>query len=355
MIIDRISIFVVSLPLEHDYSLSFGAIKSFDSVFVKIDSEDRTAWGESTPLYGYTKDSVSSVLEDTKHLSENILGKELEDAIGYCKNKGPFSRTALTVALEILAGKIRWGGGIKKVPLVYLLKGREASKIKEEVKKGSDKGYYAFKYKIGMDLTDDIKSVDAILANLPPNAKIRLDANQGYSFKEGVELITRLGANAKVELIEQPFKVKDWDGTKELSELTEIPIMLDESIANADDILKTAMGTNVKLIKLKLFKCGSFEDLVRLAEVSIKENIKVIIGNGVSTGVGCFLEAKAWDAIPKSDLAGEMNGFLKTKDVLIDNIREDNGYLEYRDVDFSRSIDESLLKKYSIHREDIHK
>ncbi|MCK9555520.1 hypothetical protein M0R36_06865 [bacterium] len=355
MKIERISIYRVSVPLKNPYHLSFSSIRALDSIFVRVISDGKSGWGESTPLRGYTADSGDSVYKAAKEISAALIGKNPLSAMKDITLSPGFSTVAVASALEILSGKIRFSGKVKKTPLVSLIRSKTEKDIAKEMSNLFKKGYSGFKYKIGTDPVTDGKRVNIILKHMYPGSRIRLDANQGYSFEDAVEFLSVIENEDtdKIELIEQPLNAEDWKNMEELCKISEIPLMLDEAIKDRKDILKAAKIKNLSYLKLKLFKCGSYEELKNMALSCINKGFKVIIGNGVSTGLGCFLEAKSWHDIRKSAPAGEMNGFLKSKIKIMDNLREKNGFVEFSDVNPDGCINLPLLKKYSVKSEEI--
>jgi len=94
-----------------------------------------------------------------------------------------------------------------------------------------------------------------------------------------------------------------------------IPLMLDESIYSEREIERAAAGTAAEYIKVKLMK---FSSLARL-EAAIARiralGMKPVLGNGVATDIGCWMEACV--AARHIDTAGEMNGFLKPRERLL--------------------------------------
>jgi muconate cycloisomerase len=127
-----------------------------------------------------------------------------------------------------------------------------------------------------------------------------------------------------IELLEQPFKRNAWQAVESLAKWSPVPIMLDESIWIADDI-KKASECRAGFVKLKLMKHGGIRNTVKLAKLAQGLGLKVILGNGVQTDLGCLDECYAYK-FANLKLAGEMNGFLKLKHPLLSSgIYQKNG------------------------------
>ena len=96
-----------------------------------------------------------------------------------------------------------------------------------------------------------------------------------------------------------------------MAEAACVPMMMDESIYGPADIERTAELGCAKFIKLKLMKAGGLSSLADGLEMIRAVGMTPVLGNGVASDVGCWMEACV--ARTLIDNAGEMNGFLKPK------------------------------------------
>lgn len=107
-----------------------------------------------------------------------------------------------------------------------------------------------------------------------PDAWIGVDANQGFT-QDSLETLMPVLADAKVELIEQPFPVgrEAWlDGLD-----APIPIAADESVCDIAD-LEAVVG-RAQMINIKLDKCGGLTRALALAAVARRMGFKLMVGN----------------------------------------------------------------------------
>ena len=88
-----------------------------------------------------------------------------------------------------------------------------------------------------------------------------------------------------------------------------MPMMLDESIYGLADIERAAALGAAAYIKFKLMKAGGLDRLVEALERIKALGLKPVLGNGVASDIGCWMEA----CVARAHVAGagEMNGFLK--------------------------------------------
>jgi len=110
-----------------------------------------------------------------------------------------------------------------------------------------NKGYHVYKVKVGVP--GDIEMIEAVRD--ATKAKIRIDANEGWTIKEAFPKIKEL-ERLDIEFIEQPLHRDDFDGFKMLRSKTDLPIIVDEGVFRSGDIPKyvgLADGINIKLSK----------------------------------------------------------------------------------------------------------
>jgi L-Ala-D/L-Glu epimerase len=104
---------------------------------------------------------------------------------------------------------------------------------------------------------------------------VRVDANTGWTVKQAVALLPML-EEFGIELIEQPFAAENLDAFRVLRERSSIPVIADESCHVAADIPRL-VGC-VDGINIKLEKCGSLREAVRLVHAARAHHMSVMIG-----------------------------------------------------------------------------
>ena len=133
--------------------------------------------------------------------------------------------------------------------------------------------------KLKMGGSDDEACVEAVRG--VTNARLRLDANGGWSREEAARLIPRL-ARFKIELVEQPLAVEDRDGFAWLrAQQTGVPVFADESVSSVADLNELAESVDGVVIKLRKF--GG----IRPALAAI-ERARTL---GLRTMMGCMIES----------------------------------------------------------------
>jgi L-alanine-DL-glutamate epimerase-like enolase superfamily enzyme len=313
--IARIRLTRLQVPLKAPYRLSFGPLEHFDTIVVECDSADgRTGLGEATVLTGYTGETIEGSWRAAGEIAARLKGLESGAAHALLQplvKKHPFTVTAFATALEMLEGN-RYLAIEREhaVPLLAGINGTGEDTVRQEFERYYGEGYRTLKVKVGFEVQKDLAHVRTVQRLAAGKARLRIDANQGYSAEQGIAFVRALDA-ADIELLEQPCPAGDWDSHLEVARASPVPMMLDESIYGLAEIERAAALQAARFIKLKLMKLGSLEALGRSLERIRALGMQPVLGNGVACDLGCWMEACA--AARHIDNAGEMNGFLRAR------------------------------------------
>jgi L-alanine-DL-glutamate epimerase-like enolase superfamily enzyme len=311
----QIRIARLRVPLKTPYRLSFGPVEHFDTVVVECESQDgRKGLGEATVLTGYTEETIEGSWRTAGEIAGRLKGLErgvARELLQSLVKKHPFTVTAFATALEMLEGN-RYLAVERElaVPLLAGINGTGEDAVRQEFERYYGEGYRTFKLKVGFEVEKDLAHVRGVQALASRKAKLRIDANQGYSAEQGMAFVRRLDP-ADIELLEQPCRAGDWDSHMQVVRAATVPIMLDESIYGLEEIQRAADLAAARFIKLKLMKLGSLEALGRALERIRALGMSPVLGNGVACDLGCWMEACV--AARHIDNAGEMNGFLRAR------------------------------------------
>lgn len=98
-----------------------------------------------------------------------------------------------------------------RLPVARLLpSGREALAAADRAR---DEGYVAFKWKVGvLGMADELAILDDLLARLPAQARLRLDANGTWTTRQAARWLARC-ADRPIEFVEQPCLAEASQGT----------------------------------------------------------------------------------------------------------------------------------------------
>jgi L-alanine-DL-glutamate epimerase-like enolase superfamily enzyme len=133
-------------------------------------------------------------------------------------------------------------------------------------------GFGIVKLKGGVAPEEDVQRVRAVHAALP-HLMLRLDAEQGYSVQQALD-VARVLEN-ELEMLEQPTPADDLDALRQVTHHSSIPILADESLSGPASALeiatrRAAHGMSVKLATCGGLHCGrQIESIARAAQMSI--------------------------------------------------------------------------------------
>ena len=313
--IERIELLHATFPLKRPYRLSFGEIRSFDSLFAVIYSGDSVGLGECTPLFGYNWEDIKTAKETLTTVAPGLIGLPLESArdaaLGLQRN-APFAASSLLSALGVIERELE---KVKNISAIHIIKSIDISNERQalsSLKKGIREGFRCFKVKIGRNIEVESRVFNSVLSSAPGEALFRCDGNKNVGFTEAMKFADNLCSPEKIEYVEQPFPEDSWEEHMSFQESTGIAVTLDESIYSTDDVKMASQTGACRMIKLKLMKHGGMRETLAVGEEARKQGLKVILGNGVQTDWGCYLEAMLYARLGL-ETYGEMVGFMKQK------------------------------------------
>lgn len=268
-------------PIRGTFTISRGSKTSAEVVVAELTEGKYTGRGECVPYtrYGESIDSVLAQIESARGLLE--AGAD-NTAIQSAMPAGA-ARNAVDCALWDLQAKKSaqrvWSlAGIaapEPVVTAYTLSLDEPAAMKEAAQTHSARPL--LKLKLAGD--GDIARVAAVRAGAP-SSKIIVDANEGWTIDQYLEMVPVLGSLG-VALIEQPLPAGE-DAV--LSEVERpIPLCADESCHDTST-LHQLVG-RYDTINIKLDKTGGLTEALALRQEAISLGFDVMIGCMVSTSL----------------------------------------------------------------------
>ena len=300
MKITSIKAIPLKLELKEPFAIANETVDIGENVFFKIETDsDIIGWGCATPdsVTSETIDTVINAYNSTVKdiiigkdpARINLINEEIEE-----KLKGNQSlKAAINIGLYDILGKkadmplYQLLGGYKdKIETSVTIGINPVDVMVEKAKMFVSQGFTCLKVKVGMDPNQDIEAVQAIRDVVGKNIKIRLDANEGYTVEQALDVILTLeNLGADIEMLEQPTSAKFLYALKEVTAQCPVPIMADETVLTLTDSLKMIKMEIADMINIKLMKIGGITN-------SIKANIFAEIAE-IPVMVGCMNESMA--------------------------------------------------------------
>ena len=198
---------------------------------------------------------------------------------------------------------------------------------------------------------DDISRILEV-RNLYPSAKLRLDANGGFTVSQALELLVELEKNSiALEYFEQPVAT-----IAELAELRieitkrglNIKIAADESVRRASDPLAVELAGAADLLVLKSAPLGGVNSALAVANSS---QLEICASSAMQSSIGLAAELHFASCLPELNYdAGLGTGYLFGGDLTTDRLIPENGVLELRRPEINTSSIDIL--KAEDHRYD---
>jgi len=336
------------LPLDRPYPVAMATFTELDAIVASVQSDEGgTGWGEVTIVPGYTHETVESGLAFCLARGPDLVGLDITRAkrrLLPSVASEPHAVSALMTALEMLEGHwILRPTETQRIDVLAPVRSLEEEAILPEVESLLRKGHRTLKVKVGFrTMSEDLVRLKVIASAAAGRAKLRVDANQGYSVTDGIHFSRRLDPEV-VELFEQPCDKQDWDGNAAVANASAVPVMLDESVYNFADIQRAAGIDGVGYIKIEMEKFGGIEMTKTGLDMIKASGMIPVAGNGAASDISSWMEACA--ARQTVDVACEMHGFLKiTTPLLREPLPYDNGAIVLR-PDYFPTVDEASLAR----------
>ncbi|HEV2670290.1 MAG TPA: dipeptide epimerase [Gemmatimonadales bacterium] len=300
-----------SITTRHPFAIARGSTNGYTRAWVRIvDGDGQEGWGEADPssFYGESLDTVLATFAKLAgHLPRDPFDLEAAEARWeHVVPRNGAARAALSAALHDLVGKRLgqpvwrlWGLDPKKAPLSSFTIGLDTNeKIKTKVHEA--KAYPILKIKLGTDRDEAILKTIRAATDKP----IRVDANAGWDVARAKQMIPVLKEYG-VEFLEQPLVPEDLDGLAEVHRVAaahQVPVVVDESCIVAADIPRLA--GRVDGINIKLAKCGSLREALRMIATARAHGMLVMVGCMIETSLGITAAAHFTPLVDAADLDG---------------------------------------------------
>ena len=277
----------IVLKLRNPFRLSYGVSETRQAFWLRLPGDE--GWGEGTipPYYGVADDAMEAVwraaAESGRELPDDPA--EIEAWVG---DQGPApARCALDLALYDRIARQR---GLPLYKLLGLPKPAPmptsftiAIDTPEAMARMAAENRHMpiIKVKLGSD--DDESRLKAIRA-ARPDARLRVDANAGWSLEEAIHQVQALESYG-LEMIEQPLPKDQIEAMGEVQKYTRLPLVADESVQTLQDV-ECLAAAGVRGINLKLMKVGGLTPGLRMLKRARELGLQVMLGCMVETSLG---------------------------------------------------------------------
>ena len=194
----------------------------------------------------------------------------------------------------------------------------------------------------GQSVEDDVDRMAAVRAAMGAGARIRVDANGGWTVAEAKDALRRLAAYG-LEYAEQPCA-----SVEELASLRvslarngiDVLVAADESIRKAEDPMRVVREEAADVIVVKVAPLGGVRAALKIAKEC---GLPTVVSSALDTSVGIRAGLALAAALPELPFACGLGTLeLMAGDVTSDSLAPQSGSIALRQL----TIDEDLLERW---------
>ncbi|OQY19159.1 MAG: hypothetical protein B6I34_09885 [Anaerolineaceae bacterium 4572_32.1] len=290
MQITHVQVIPLELKLRLPYRTAHSAeIDRVTAVFIRVETKQgQVAWGCTAVDPAVTDETPESVIHTCRACADRALDlnpMNIEFALAELAEitrGSPSALCAFDIAFHDLLGLAAGlplhrllGGYRHRIPTSITLSIAPVKETVELARNRAQQGFRILKLKGGLDLEEDIRRIQAI-HNALPNLTLRLDADQGYTVRQALNVARTL--ENKLEMLEQPTPAGDLDALREIARRSPVPILADESVMGPPSALEIASRRAAHGLSVKLVACGGLRCARQVDAIARAAQIATMVG-----------------------------------------------------------------------------
>ncbi len=109
--------------------------------------------------------------------------------------------------------------------------------------------------KVGTNVKEDVKRIEAVRERVGSDIAIRVDVNQGWKNSANTLTALRSLGHLNIDWIEQPVVADDIDAMAHIRSKTDLPLMIDEGLKGSREMRQIIKLDATDKVNIKLMKC----------------------------------------------------------------------------------------------------
>jgi len=340
-----VKIEVTPFKIPYKKPLKYGAAGYDDA------AEHVTIYGESQASILYAvKKWFSPMLIGEEAYNIDIIWDKMNKIVGNTTVKG-----AIDVALHDILGKKAGlplckliGGHKEKIEVAYMIGIDTLENMFQEALYLRGKGIRNFKVKVGKNVKKDIELIKLLRENMSDEINIYVDANQAYTIEEAIQAIKKM-QEYNIKLIEEPVAWWNNRGKKRIVQISQIPLMADESAITPQLVLNEIENGTAGVFSVKIPRTGIRNSrlIIHLAE---QNGIPCLIGTQSETSIGARAAIHVAAAFKNVSLPSEISFFINLKDEIVKNpLKLESGFVKVpQENGVGTIVDYDKLNNYKV-------
>mgnify|MGYP002641381738 FL=1 len=288
------------IEFKYSYGISSASFTGEHFLVLKLVSEDGQ-FGLSDSVtsipYGY-EDVGTMIYIIQNYLFPAIEGMDsfdleaIETKMSQATPGHPMAKATINIALHDLNAKILG------LPVYQLLGGKyyesvvtvgsvgisNTERMIQEAHDFIQNGCKTVKMKIGTNPQTDLERVREVRRAIGADIAFRIDANQGCNLTEYLPVFRKMEAY-NLEFLEQPLPIWDLDGYQKLCAALDTPVLIDEGVYTAHDLITLIKLEAVDAVNIKVLKTG-LTGGKQIAAIAEAAGLPCLVGSMFETGIG---------------------------------------------------------------------
>lgn len=299
--------YTYDLPLASPFRIAYDVVTKSENALVKAEQDGLTGYGEAGPTPTITGETPTGVRQALQGLPRRGL-----------PGRFPVTAYGLAAGLAIETAWLDLAARLYGEPVCTHLNGARPRAVESSITIPILDGeelheriaavtprFSVFKVKAGNGLENDLARIQAVREAVG-DAELRVDPNQAWTREESLTALPQL-QDLGVDVLEQPLGISDLKGHASLVGVTDVPIMLDESVFSPEHAMQAIAAKACDRINIKLQKSGSLRRALEIADIAAASDVPCMLGCMIESRVGILAGAHvvaAHDNILWADLDG---------------------------------------------------
>jgi len=299
MHITRIETALLRVPLNAPFTTALRSVDTLQEVVVLVHTDTgHVGYGAAPPTAPITGETIGSVLDAVRlHIAPCLTSRavgELNQNLARVHSAllhNNSAKAAVEIALYDLWAQLHkaplyrmLGGGTPHLVSDMTISTNQVQTMVGDALAAVERGFSVLKIKLGRESDLDIERVRAIHAAVNGRARLRLDANQGWTPHQAVHIMQTLErAGVQIELLEQPVHADNLEGMAHVAAHITTPVMADESAFGPRETLRVLTRRAAGIINIKLMKSAGLSGAIQITDIARL--------HGASCMIGCMLES----------------------------------------------------------------
>lgn len=298
-----LSVYKFQAPFSEQFKTASGVIPQRNGFVLTFESDSLLAFGEISPLPGFSKENPDQILAQltndleiiTEALNASAPIDTMEEYLGKCPF--PSMRFGLSSLVYDLTAKRNSvslhefiaPGSNQIIQANAVLGITSPESLLEKVEVLLNEGFNTLKCKVGVDPDLEMEALANIRKRFK-NLKIRIDANGSWSTQEAMEYLG-LFSQYDIEYCEQPISADNESDLFKIADESLIPVAADESVRDLESAKRLIESEKVKILILKPALFGSISEIAVTKSYAASHGIDVVFTTSFDGVTGRIITA----------------------------------------------------------------